>query len=79
MARLHQRKCGKVIWFNLEERYGFLSSETLPNVFLHISQINERDAESILPGSLVEFDIGYSAQGLFALNVGLVAANNNLC
>jgi len=70
-VRMRQRKRGTVVWFRLEERYGFIASKDGQDIFLHASQVSEEDKQNLYPGTVVEFDMGYSPHGPFASNAQL--------
>jgi len=74
-ARMRQRRRGSIIWFNPKKRYGFIASKGSQDVFLHASQVTDEDSQNLNPGVLVEFEIGYSPHGPFALNAQLENAS----
>lgn len=61
---------GKVKWFNAKKGYGFISSESGEDVFVHFSEINQADGYKALDeGQDVEFEVEKDAKGLKAKNV----------
>jgi len=60
---------GRVIWFNPERGYGFISAEDGKNVFVHFSEILGDGYRMLHKGEMVEFEIIDTAQGLQAKNV----------
>jgi cold shock CspA family protein len=51
----------------IDKKYGFISDGRHESVFLHLSQIEAAGPRSLLPGTLVEFDIGHRPQARCAL------------
>ena len=49
---------GKVKWFSDTKGYGLLSRSDGPDVFVHISQIQDDGGKSLGEGDHVEFEIG---------------------
>ena len=48
---------GIVRWFNNAKGYGFLGSDTGPDVFCHYSAIQDEGYKSLKEGERVEFDV----------------------
>ena len=48
---------GTVRWFNNTKGFGFLGSDTGPDVFCHYSAIENEGYKSLKEGERVEFDI----------------------
>jgi CspA family cold shock protein len=60
---------GTVKWFNATKGYGFLTSDTGEDVFVHFSSIQGDGYKSLEEGQEVEFDITQGDKGLQASNV----------
>ncbi|MCI6675332.1 MAG: cold shock domain-containing protein [Clostridiales bacterium] len=60
---------GTVKWFNNQKGYGFISSESGKEVFVHYSGLNMEGFKSLEEGESVEFDIIEGAKGPQAVNV----------
>jgi CspA family cold shock protein len=60
---------GTVKWFSDQRGYGFISSETQQEVFVHFSAIEGRGFRTLHEGDQVEFDIKTSARGAEAAHV----------
>lgn len=63
------RKTGTVKWFNDAKGFGFITSESGEDVFVHFTAIQGRGFRSLAEGSTVEFDITNGPKGLQASNV----------
>ncbi|OGX29959.1 MAG: cold-shock protein, partial [Omnitrophica WOR_2 bacterium RIFCSPHIGHO2_01_FULL_48_9] len=48
---------GKVKWFNAKKGYGFISSETGEDVFVHFSAIQGGGFKNLDEGQEVEFEV----------------------
>jgi cold shock CspA family protein len=70
--RALKREHGQVIWFNQSKGYGFLKYEQQERLFFHISEVLDKNVESLKPGQKVEFDLMASDKGLKATNVVVV-------
>lgn len=70
-SRMRRRRRGRIDWFDVNRRYGFIKEVGADNIFLHLSQV-EVDAHLLLPGTPVEFDLGHRPQGRCALRVCVV-------
>ena len=66
------RQQGTITWINQEKGYGFISIETGPDIFLHISEVDPNEAPQLTEGSLLEFDAVIKNKGLAAVNVALM-------
>lgn len=66
------RKTGTVKWFNDAKGFGFITSETGEDVFVHFTAIQGRGFRSLAEGATVEFDITNGPKGLQASNVTMV-------
>ena len=60
---------GTVKWFNNQKGYGFISYESVKDVFVHYSGLNMEGFKSLEEGSQVEFDVTDGAKGPQATNV----------
>jgi CspA family cold shock protein len=58
---------GTVKWFNANKGYGFIQPESGPDLFVHVSAI--QDGGSLDEGDVVEFDITQGQKGPQAVNV----------
>lgn len=58
---------GKVKFFNEKKGYGFIINEDGNDIFVHISDVNNREA--LESNTNVVFDIGESPKGPIAINV----------
>ena len=60
---------GKVIWFNAEKGFGFISQENGPDVFAHFSEIQSNGFKSLEDGQKVNFEVEQGQRGLQATNI----------
>ena len=60
---------GKVKWFNAKKGYGFISSETGEDVFVHFSAIQGGGFKNLDEGQEVEFEVEKDDKGFKAKNV----------
>lgn len=60
---------GTVKWFNETKGFGFISSESGDDVFVHYSSITGNGFKTLLEGDSVSFEIEEGAKGLKAVNV----------
>ena len=63
------RSNGKVKWFNDAKGFGFITTETGEDVFVHVSAIQSKGFRSLQEGASVEFDLIQGPKGLQASNV----------
>jgi CspA family cold shock protein len=63
------RSTGTVKWFNDAKGYGFITTATGEDVFVHFSAIQAQGFRSLAEGSQVEFDLVEGPKGLQAANV----------
>jgi CspA family cold shock protein len=63
------RSTGTVKWFNDAKGFGFITTESGEDVFVHFSAINAKGFRSLAEGSSVEFDLVQGPKGLQAANV----------
>ncbi|MCD2256112.1 cold-shock protein [Agrilactobacillus fermenti] len=60
---------GTVKWFNAEKGYGFITTDTGNDVFVHFSAIQGDGYKSLDEGQKVTFDVEESDRGPQAANV----------
>lgn len=60
---------GTVKWFNSEKGYGFITSESGEDIFVHYSAINAQGHKSLEQGQKVTFDKVTGSRGVQASNV----------
>lgn len=60
---------GTVKWFSNEKGYGFITSESGSDVFVHYSAIQGDGYKTLNEGDKVEFEVQKSAKGQQAANV----------
>jgi CspA family cold shock protein len=60
---------GTVKWFNDTKGFGFITSETDGDVFVHHTAIQGNGFKSLAEGDKVSFDIEKGPKGLKAVNV----------
>ncbi len=66
---------GKVKWFNDQKGFGFISSETDQDVFVHHSVIEGQGFKTLQDGETVEYEFETGPKGMKATRVRkLVAA-----
>ena len=65
---------GIVKWFNAEKGYGFISTESEGDVFVHFSALQMDGYKTLNEGQNVEFDIVEGEKGPQAANVNAVEA-----
>ena len=63
------RTTGTVKWFNDAKGFGFLTSESGEDVFVHFSAVQGGGFRSLAEGAAVEFDVVKGPKGLQAENV----------
>jgi CspA family cold shock protein len=63
------RTQGNVKWFNDAKGFGFITSESGDDVFVHFSAIQGAGFRSLPEGAAVEFDVVKGPKGLQAANV----------
>ena len=60
---------GTVKWFNETKGFGFISSDTGDDIFVHYSSIAGGGFKSLLEGDSVSFEVENGDKGLKAVNV----------
>jgi CspA family cold shock protein len=63
------RSNGVVKWFNDAKGFGFITSSTGDDVFVHFSAIQGNGFRSLQEGAEVSFDVTQGPKGLQAANV----------
>ena len=63
------RETGTVKWFNDAKGFGYITSESGQDVFVHYSAIKAEGFRSLKEGSQVEYDLSETPKGLQASNV----------
>jgi CspA family cold shock protein len=63
------RSNGTVKWFNDAKGFGFITTSSGEDVFVHFSAITARGFRSLAEGAQVEFDLVEGPKGLQAANV----------
>jgi len=63
------RTSGTVKWFNDAKGFGFITTETGEDVFVHFSAIQSKGFRSLPEGAHVQFDLVQGPKGLQAANV----------
>ncbi len=63
------RSTGTVKWFNDAKGFGFITTESGEDVFVHFSAISSQGFRSLAEGATVEFDLVQGPKGLQAANV----------
>lgn len=73
--RIRQRQNGTLLWFDNVKGYGFASSSKIGDVFLHKSEVRKEDLLQLQPGTIVQFDLGHSPRGPFAIRMSILEEN----
>ncbi len=60
---------GKVKWFSDQKGYGFITTESQTDVFVHHSEIQGEGYKTLEEGQDVEFEIQMGQKGEQAVNV----------
>lgn len=63
---------GTVKWFDSAKGYGFITSETGEDVFVHYSGINKDGFKGLEQNQQVEYEVGEGKKGPQAVNVTVV-------
>src|SRR5437773_12475714 len=71
--RFQMRNTGTVKWFNDAKGFGFITTASGEDVFVHFSAIQAQGFRSLPEGAAVEFDLVQGPKGLQAQNVTLAA------
>lgn len=67
------RSTGTVKWFNDAKGFGFITTQSGEDVFVHFSAIQAKGFRSLPEGAAVEFDLVEGPKGLQAQNVALAS------
>jgi len=68
---------GKVKWFNAKKGYGFITTDTGEDVFVHFSEIKSDGYRTLDEGQAVELEVENDTRGLKAKNVTPAAAGES--
>ena len=60
---------GTVKWFNNAKGYGFITSESGEDLFVHFKSIVGEGYKTLKQGEMVQFEVEQGAKGLQAINV----------
>ncbi|NTV67759.1 MAG: cold-shock protein [Chlorobaculum sp.] len=60
---------GTVKWFNEEKGFGFITTESGKDIFVHFSEIKKDGFKTLKEGEEVTFEIGEGQKGPQAVNV----------
>ncbi len=63
------RTSGNVKWFNDAKGFGFITTESGDDVFVHFSAIQGGGFRSLAEGAAVEFELTRGPKGMQATNV----------
>ena len=63
------RTSGTVKWFNDAKGFGFITTETGDDVFVHFTAIQGNGFRTLAEGAAVEFEVQQGPKGLQAANV----------
>ena len=63
---------GTVKWFDSAKGYGFITTETDGDVFVHYTGINKEGFRGLDEGQQVEFDVDEGKKGQQAVNVTVI-------
>ncbi|MFE7112698.1 cold-shock protein [Streptomyces sp. NPDC057575] len=61
-----ERQNGTVKWFNDEKRYGLITPESGPDLFVHFRAIEGNGFKSLKGGQAVTFEAGQGQKGMQA-------------
>ena len=65
------RETGTVKWFNDAKGFGFITSASGEDVFVHYSAVQAEGFKTLKEGATVEYDVARGPKGLQASNVTL--------
>jgi len=63
---------GSVKWFDSAKGYGFITTETGGDIFVHYTGINKEGFRGLTEGQQVEFEVGEGKKGEQAVNVTVI-------
>ncbi len=63
---------GTVKWFNVNKGFGFITTDSGDDVFVHFRSIRGRGRRSLRQGQAVRFDLSEGEKGMQAENVSVV-------
>jgi CspA family cold shock protein len=63
---------GSVKWFNVNKGFGFITTDSGEDVFVHFRSIRGRGRRSLRQGQAVRFDLSEGEKGMQADNVSVV-------
>jgi cold shock protein len=58
---------GKIKWFNEQKKFGFVTSDTGEDVFIHISDVPL--GATLKEGDRIMFEVGQAPKGTKAINI----------
>jgi len=63
---------GKIKWYDVERGYGFIvPDEGGPDVFIHRSEVQSEESDSLGEGKAVEYETKSSPKGVVAVSIKL--------
>ena len=75
---LVERNRGTLVWLDKERGYGFLESTDFGSVFVHLSEVNPNQVDTLGEGTILEFDLSISSKGLAAQSISVVTMGRSL-
>ena len=72
MITMSMMQKGTVKWFSAERGYGFISSPTGVDIFVHYKAIISAGYKTLVEGDAVEFEVEQGKKGLQAKDVTVI-------